>query len=169
METNLLSIVVSVLALGISAASFVRTLFLEKVVADIAFVWNQARGIAICKLIIDNPFRQSLYLVGIRFKEPARDTVSLRVANNSLDDVICNAYDEEISSEKDMAFINQRIEPKRTMEIELTFKEENTGLHITFEWSKHTPWSFLFLKPHPLVYSAKDIEVMKRAAKRGKR
>jgi hypothetical protein len=68
-----------------------------------------------------------------------------------------------------MAVINERIEPKRSLEIVLEFKEDNTGLNINFEWSKHAPWTFRFLKPRSLVYSAKDIEVMKRAAKRGKR
>ena len=165
---DLISIALSSVALGISACAFWRTLFQDRVVADLVFEWSQTLGKAVGKLVIDNPLRQSLYLAGIRFREPNRDAVDVWVNSDGLHDVLTDVHQQITSSDRDRAVINQRIQPKGNLEIVLGFRQDSTGLSIKFEWSKHTPRLASFLMPRSLKFSANDIEVMKRTAKRGK-
>ena len=163
-----LNTAVAVLALALSGAAFLRTLFLDQVVADLLFEWNATLGIAEGKIVIENPLRHSIYMRGIRFKEPGRQDIVVRMAGTSLRDVISDAYDEVISRNDSVAVINARISPKDKLEIELQIKREDTGLHIEFEWSKSMRWTVrFFFIPRTLKYSQEEINVMKRTAKRG--
>jgi len=162
-----LNTTVAALALGISVAAFFRTLFLDKVVADLVFVWDATLDQVMGKLVIENPLRHSIYLSGIRFEEPARKDIVVRIVGSGLHDVISDAYHEVMSSNNAVAVIDARIPPKDKLEIELDIQKERTGLRFTFEWATATPWTVKFLMPRSRKYSALDIDIMMRAAKRG--
>lgn len=164
---DLLNTAIAALAVGISLAAFWRTLFLDQVVVDLVFVWDVTLGDVVGKLVIENPLRHSIYISGICFKEPTRDEVVVRVAGEGLHDVISSSYDEAVSSDNTVAAINTRIPPQDTVEFDLEFQKDGSGLRIMFRWSTATPWAVKFLIPRSLKYSAKEINAMKRAAKRG--
>jgi hypothetical protein len=127
--------------LVISVWAFLRTLFQDQVVADLVFEWDATLGVAVGKIVIENPLRHSIYLWGIRFDEPARGDVVVRMPGSGLYDVLSDAYQEAVSADNRIAITNARIPPKGDLEIELEFKGESTDLCLRFEWSKAMPWT----------------------------
>jgi hypothetical protein len=108
------NLVISSIAVGISAAAFWRTLFLDRVEADLMFEWEPTLGRVVGKLVIDNPLRQSVYLRSIRFQTPSRQDIRLSPEGSGLHDV-SDGYEESVSNEDDVVVINVRIPPNERL------------------------------------------------------
>jgi hypothetical protein len=156
----------TVLAVVISAAAFWRTL--DRVTADLMFEWEPTLGRVVGKLVIDNPLRQSVYLRGIRFKKPARQSVRISPKGSGLYDTICEAYETHMSPDQEVTVVNARIPPRGSEVLSMYIEDEETDLEFSFEWTK-MPWVDRILAPGDRSYSARDLKTMKRAAKRGGR
>ena len=141
------NLVISSIAVGISAAAFWRTLFLDRVEADLLFEWEPTLGRAVGKLVIDNPLRQSVYLRSIRFQTPPRQDIRLSPEGSGLHDVVSDAYEESVSNEDDVVVINVRIPPNEKAVLNMHIKKDDTDLTFSFEWSKAKPWLARSLAP----------------------
>jgi hypothetical protein len=157
----------TVLAVVISAAAFWRTL--DQVTADLLFEWEPALDRVVGKLAIDNPPRQSVYLRGIRFKKPARQSVRVSPEGSGLHDTISEALETHASPDQNVAVVNVRIPPRGRAVLNMYIEEDETDLEFSFVWSKTTPWAGRILAPRDCSYSATELKTMKRAAKRGER
>jgi hypothetical protein len=166
--------VLGALALGVSVMAFWRTLYLDQVVADLVFEWDKTLDRVVGKLVVENPLRHSVFLSGIRFRKPERRKIRVSLEGRSLRDVVADTYDELVSSDQEVALNNARIPPHGKINLELAINSNDEhdadggiDLDFTLEWSKSTPFTVKSLLPRRLNYSAKDIKIMKRAAKRG--
>jgi hypothetical protein len=61
-----LNTAVAVLALGISVLAFLRTLFLDQVVADLVFEWDATLGVVVGKLVVLSGTRSTSQAFALR-------------------------------------------------------------------------------------------------------
>jgi hypothetical protein len=149
--------VLGLLALPISIISLIRTLYRDQVVADLRFERDRlgdTRGF----IEIENPLKHSVYLDDIVFHRP-KDVLVSRHGQDTRS-IIRETVDGKISA---------RIPPGNTVQFDCTFAELNDGdeIQCTFKWGQLKWWWRLgFLFPSGLHYSAEEVKLRMRAAKR---
>lgn len=165
MSWDLLHWIVSVLSLTLAVLLWYRTIVSENPVIDIVPIEVNPDGDTLqLEMRVRNPGRHALIIHGLIFRSPERSEVGISLTNDrSTGDDVQRLICESDQDNKNLAIIDEIVEPSKEFAIYLTLPELNRSLNAQLIWTKQTPIIFPW-KPSRIRRTPAELKRLASAA-----